>query len=51
LFRGCRDGAKAALASYVSLAEFGIPKLARTEIASSDSNPFVVRLMPGDENL
>lgn len=42
---------KAAIAAFTALLEFGVPKLARTEITGKDGGPVVVQASPEDERL
>ena len=42
---------KGALQAYIALLEFGVPKLARTEITGKDGGPVVIQASPEDERL
>ena len=45
------QGAKAALACFIDLIEYHVPKLARTEHTGKDGGPLVVQCSPEDEKL
>ena len=42
---------KGALQAYTALLEFGVPKLARTELTGLDGGPLVIRASDADERL
>ncbi len=46
-----KDGARAAFQCFIDVLEFGLPKLARTEVTGESGGPLVVALNDTDQRL
>lgn len=42
---------RAAIQAFTALLEFGVPKLARTEVTGKDGGPFAIQITPEDAKL